>query len=340
MLLTKDAETDPRVLRESGKLTDAGYTVEVYYRKRSSNERLPHTILSNIAWWVSALKFARTNRHLAVHAHDLDTLPIGLLMAKLKGVPCVYDAHESFPDMVIGAIPYGLTRLLSVIERRLTKHVDHVVLANVKIGPLVSDEPSKWVVVMNCPGVIEVNPASKREKVYTLGYFGSLERGRFLQGLVATVKQMPNWRLLIAGSGKLKVDVSGSDNIIYLGQLKPEQVGDMMAGCDLLSVIFEEGNPNDYIGTPNRLFEAMALGVPVVANWHTYSGEIVTKTDCGFTLDPCVPALKTLLEYLERNPLQLLVKGENGSMAWAKEYNSSIQGAKLVSLYDSIKVTE
>ena len=337
MLLTKDVRTDPRVSREAGKLMDAGYGVEVMCQDRLPNEHLPQTILSRMALWFDALWYAKDKKHLAVHAHDLDTLPIGILIAKLKRIPCVYDAHESFPDMLVGTVPYALTRLLARIERRLTKHVDHIVLANEKIGPLVSDEPSKWVVVMNCPGVIEVNQGSKSQKAYTLGYFGAFESGRFLQGLIDTIRQMPNWDLMLAGSGKLNVNGSECKNIMYLGKLKPGQVGDMMARCDLLSVIFEEGNPNDYIGTPNRLFEAMALGIPVVANWHTYSGEIVTKTNCGFTISPGVSELKTLLEYLERNPQQLWAKGENGSAAWEKEYNSSVQGAKLVALYDSIR---
>jgi glycosyltransferase involved in cell wall biosynthesis len=337
MLLNKDATTDPRVLRESGILRNAGYTVEIYYRKGPAEERLFHKVLSNVLWWASALKFARTNGHIAVHAHDLDTLPIGLLLAKLKGVPCVYDAHESYPDMVVGVVPYGLTRILAAIERRLTKHVDHIVLVNKKIGPLVSDDPRKWVVVMNCPGLIIVNGQPAPGNIYTLGYFGSFERGRFLQGLIDAVLAMPNWRLILAGKGSLKLTIPNNDKIIQLGNLKPGQVANAMVKCDLLSIIFENGNANDSIGTPNRLFEAMALGIPVVANWHTYSGEIVTDTDCGWTLDPAVSTLKYLLEYIEAHPTELMLKGENGGIAWSKDYNSAVQGAKLIQLYDSIK---
>jgi glycosyltransferase involved in cell wall biosynthesis len=243
--------------------------------------------------------------------------------------------------MIVGAVPYGLTRILAGIERRLTKRIDHIVLANEKIGPLISGDPSKWVVVMNCPGLILVDsqpaPGNNYISFYTLGYFGSFERGRFLQGLIDAVLAMPNWRLILAGKGSLKLTIPDNDRIIQLGNLKPGQVANAMVKCDLLSIIFENGNANDSIGTPNRLFEAMALGIPVVANWHTYSGEIVTDTDCGWTLDPAVCTLKYLLEYIEAHPTELMLKGENGGIAWSKDYNSAVQGAKLVQLYDSIK---
>ena len=40
----------------------------------------------------------------AVHCHDLDTLPLGFLLGKLKRKPIVYDAHESFLEMFEGRV--------------------------------------------------------------------------------------------------------------------------------------------------------------------------------------------------------------------------------------------
>ena len=41
----------------------------------------------------------------AVHCHDLDTLPLGFVLTRLRRKPIVYDAHESFPDMLAGSVP-------------------------------------------------------------------------------------------------------------------------------------------------------------------------------------------------------------------------------------------
>src|SRR5260370_25586457 len=58
-----------------------------------------------------------------VHCHDLDTLPLGFVLGKLKRKPIVYDAHESFPDMLEGNVPStgrsGLTRLENFLLRRI-----------------------------------------------------------------------------------------------------------------------------------------------------------------------------------------------------------------------------
>src|SRR5581483_8056902 len=59
----------------------------------------------------------------AVHCHDLDTLPLGFLLGKLKRKAIVYDAHESFPDMLEGSVSRmvqsGLTRLENCLIRRI-----------------------------------------------------------------------------------------------------------------------------------------------------------------------------------------------------------------------------
>ena len=52
-----------------------------------------------------------------IHCHDLDTLPLGFVLGKLKRKPIVYDAHESFPDMLEGSVPSdGAGRSLSCGE--------------------------------------------------------------------------------------------------------------------------------------------------------------------------------------------------------------------------------
>src|SRR5215472_14698493 len=53
-----------------------------------------------------------------IHCHDLDTLPIGFLLGKLKRKPIVYDAHESFPDMVHGNVHPVVERGLVRLDRK------------------------------------------------------------------------------------------------------------------------------------------------------------------------------------------------------------------------------
>src|ERR1017187_8158286 len=59
-----------------------------------------------------------------VHCHDLDTLPLGFILGKLKRKPIVYDAHESFPDMLEGNIHRAVQSGLFLLENFFIRRID------------------------------------------------------------------------------------------------------------------------------------------------------------------------------------------------------------------------
>jgi glycosyltransferase involved in cell wall biosynthesis len=334
MLLSKDWRRDPRVLKEYDSLTNSGYQVQVLHAWRTSRGVIS-TINRFVRFYMRCVLETHGKKPDYIHAHDFDTLPMGVLLSKLKGVPLIYDAHESYSDMIADRIPDDMRRLLNLIERRLTRHATCIILANDKIGPIISDEPDKWITVMNCPGRLDYRAKSNEDK-FVLGYFGSLEKGRFVQGLIDAVKMTDDWWLVIAGKGSLKLKGADNGKVQYQGHLEVDEARRLMGKCDLLSVLFEPGNANDHIGTPNRLFEAMAMGIPVVANWNTHSGQITKETGCGFVIDANIFPLKYLMDYISREPRQLLEKGLKGYEAWLTKYNWAAQEAKLIAMYDGM----
>ena len=69
----------------------------------------------------------------AIHAHDLDTLPLAYLVGLLRRKPVVYDAHESFPDMLEGSVPRAVQRGLTALESFLMRRVDLVITVGEKL---------------------------------------------------------------------------------------------------------------------------------------------------------------------------------------------------------------
>jgi glycosyltransferase involved in cell wall biosynthesis len=282
MLLTKDYPTDPRVTREARSLRDAGHSVTVFSLDRGGADysRL------GLAWmlgkfWAGSLVHMRGIEFDAVHAHDLDTLPIGLMIAKLRDVPLIYDAHESYVDMVEGKIPHIVGRFLRFFERTSTKKCAKVIVANHQVGYQVSETPKDCDVVMNCPALNPLGlPTTIRNGNHLrIGYFGSLEPDRFILEAIEVVKELPDCGMVIGGSGSLENDIvreaNGNERIAFLGKLSREMSYSIQGLCDLQLVMFKDNNANNIIGTPNRLFEAMSLGKAVVANLFTESGKIV-----------------------------------------------------------------
>ena len=68
-----------------------------------------------------------------VHCHDLDTLPLGFILGKLRRKPIVYDAHESFPDMLTGSVNPVILRWLFLLEDWLIRRIDLLVTVGEKL---------------------------------------------------------------------------------------------------------------------------------------------------------------------------------------------------------------
>ena len=134
MLLSKPFVGDPRVNRESSSIVEAGNSVTVLAWNRdggsvgeaSGNPSLevdligppcPKRNLLKFAlklpfFWLACLGKAKQKEFLVVHAHDFDTLPAGFLISKLQGRPLIYDAHESYAEMIAQDAPRFICRLV------------------------------------------------------------------------------------------------------------------------------------------------------------------------------------------------------------------------------------
>lgn len=148
MLLGNGFDPDPRVQAAADALAEAGADVTVLcwdrdgllpeeeergpvhvrrIRLLSTHGRGTSQLLNMPAIWREYVRRGAELRPDVVHAHDLDTLPAGWRLAKRTGAALVFDAHESYADMlganVAGWVKWGARR----IERFLLPRTDLLV---------------------------------------------------------------------------------------------------------------------------------------------------------------------------------------------------------------------
>ena len=154
MLLTNAYEPDPRVRQEAMALLGMGCRVRLLAWDRDlkaaatecmEGVEVERVFLSSAHGrgttqvvyyaWLYLKMFWRAWRMAfdVVHCHDLDTLPLGFLLGKLKRKPVVYDAHESFPDMLEGNIHPMLQRSLFNLENILIRRIDLLITVGEKL---------------------------------------------------------------------------------------------------------------------------------------------------------------------------------------------------------------
>ena len=272
-------------------------------------------------WQIIA--FHKVENNLILHYHDLDTLMGGVFTSKLLDVPLIYDCHENYPGLVEGRINNRLVRGLHKLESRLLKHcrgiiaptpADYARLKNmIDLGthaPLSGTEEEAWE-VMNIPPrkflntritlignvkrlekyPLEIIENKKNNSTFQILYIGVLEKhpSRGIIEAIITISKMKGVELNIGGFGtlvpKLKMLVEKIKNVNYIGAVNPEDIPTKTMKCDAVLMALNPSNINNKFSAPNKMFEAMAAGVPMITCKELLMGKFVEREEIGLTFE-------------------------------------------------------
>jgi glycosyltransferase involved in cell wall biosynthesis len=218
------------------------------------------------------------------HLHDFPALAaIGDRLA--PETPFVYDSHELFMETGTAArLPGPLRAILRRRERRLARRA--VALVTVSDACAVALRPlgaPRTVVVENFPTTSdEVHDDGRlRHAIGTppgvpvVLAHGALAAERGLQELVAAVAspQLAGVHLVFMGFGALGAQLIAEsrslgivDRVHLLPAVPPDDVLAWVSGADICAMPLQPTNRNQLVAAPNKLFESLAAGVPVVAS--------------------------------------------------------------------------
>lgn len=373
MLLGNPFTADPRVYREAISLVKAGHEVIVIARdiggrnpptqdwdgiavrrvasRLSSRHRLVWwwwNRLNSLLWQRQAIRQAlalhRETPLAVVHCHDFDTLAIGIRLKRKLNVPLIYDAHEVWGYMVAKSLPQWRTNLLLKEERRMVRRVDRII--NVcepqkRYFASITDKPVS--VIMNCKPLQSLQYEPPHDQDFTLLYIGGLHRGRAITMLVRAARNLEGVRCLIGGIGApsylqgLEEECSRTPNVMFVGRVPFDDVIPMTMKAHVIFCMFDPGNLNNRIGMPNKLFEAMVCGRPIICTTGTYAGELTEKEEIGLAVEYKEQALRDAIIRLRDAPAFRERLGRNALAAAIARYNWEKEQNKLLALYDSLQ---
>jgi len=337
MLLDNAFLPDPRVANEARSLARAGYRVTILawdreggrpecewwqgvrverFGPRSRHRRgSAQAVFLALFWWRVLWRLLGARAEV-IHCHDFDTLPVGWLAAALKGCRLVYDAHESYADMLDASVAGWLRRLAARLERLLCGRADAVLT----VGELLAEELRRrgarrtWVVgnwkpldefTFEPAVVAQQRRELAGESRLVVGYVGWLNADRGLEPLLEAVRGLESVGLIVGGDGPLAPRVREAaaqcPRIRYLGFVDPVRVPLYTTLVDTVYYGLEPTNPNARYSAPNKLFEALAAGKAMVCNDCGELGRIVREEGCGvvverLTVEALAEALKTLCD--------------------------------------------
>jgi len=308
-------------------------------------------------FWRSFLKeILKKERIDAIHVHDLPLAKVGLEFKRKHGVKLIIDLHENYPALleISQHTKTLLGKLLSSnkqwrrYEAKMAKNADAIVTVVQEMKNRIchlSIEPNKIYVVENTPLisglVIEKNVDTN---FFTITYIGGITEARGLQyvlsGLAIILKTNTNVRLWIAGDGKylnhLKAmanELGINDNVKFFGKVERSETVNMLAKTDIAVIPHVRSEQGDN-SSPNKLYEYMDIGVPVMVS-NCISVERVTKeAGAGFSYIYNSPEdfAEQLLKVIDK-PETLFAFGENGKKSLLTKYNWNHSSQELIRLY-------
>lgn len=297
------------------------------------------------------LRAALAEKASLYHFHDSELIPVGVFL-KLIGKRVIYDVHENVPEDVRtkAYIPRPLRPLMAYLVMLFQRVAAQVLDAIVAATPAIArDFPvRKTRVIQNFPILGElVTPGSlayeERDPVVT--YVGGITEVRGIREMVEAMGMIPENRaakLLLAGEFASQALVeslsrsSGWKRVEALGWLSRSQVADVL-GCSRLGIVVFHPLGNHIEAQPNKLFEYMSAGIPVLASDFPLWRQLVEDAGCGLVVDPRDPkAIATAITWILDHPDQAEQMGKSGAAAVRNRYNWQIESRELLRLYESL----
>jgi len=285
-----DRETDRDIVQHQG---------GVEFRRlalRSTHARGATQAAFLAGYYLCAWPHLRALRPVVIHCHDLDTLALGARSAACIHSRLVFDAHENYPDMMQDHLPAAMVSLLRRAERYLVPRADLLITVGGRLAEFYRELGARQVTIVGNwkdSDSYRQEPSHREQLRRELGlngqvaiaYIAALGRDRHLEPLLAAVAADTRFACVIGGTGCLQEVAiqyaSRYPNIRYLGHVPPPQVAPLTAACDVVYYGMDCGNPNSRWSAPNKLYEAIAAGKPILAGDFGEVGPTVRNHGCG-----------------------------------------------------------
>ena len=381
MTTISQIDIDPRINKMACSLAERGYRVDILCHRHTGTDVKIETVSPGIRYVrVSGVRECPRLRRLyqvtfhraaadlefdIVHAHDLTTLWTGWLIARDRGVPLVYDAHEMWSENVdfdgeryVG-LPFWKRAAFQLVEGFLAHRADLFL----SVSPSICAEYKRMyqldaepLLIPNFPDVrlAEVRTGESIRELCGLTnehfvslYLGGVNPARNIENVIKAHAHLPErFVFVIRGPGvdyyrpdyeKLAAECGVADRIFYLPPVQRDEVVAGMRGADCGVVMLRNLCKNFYWYYPNKFFEYSLAGLPVAVSDFPDVAAHTRREGSGVLFDPDDPvSIAAAIRQLAENPDEARAMGERGRRAIFERYNWDAAMRQLLARYEAL----
>lgn len=318
--------------------------MRAYNKKRS----LIGKVVKTLSWSYNVYNKYKDSKINCVSSHSLASLPLSYLLAKKNKAALIYETHELETETVDS---HGIRKIfMKLIERFLIHRCDAIIV--------VSDSIADWymqkyaierpTVVRNIP--VRPNEYSIEKSTILRDYFG-IPKDHFIfiyQGALSPRRQIEqflrifakaprNRHVVFMGFGELEGLIKDSEltnsNIHFLSSVPPSEVLQYTAGADVGLSGGENVCLSYYYSLPNKLFEYLMAGVPVMANDWPEIRKVIEKDLCGWVVDSNDTSWLSIISSLNHSEIDRI---RIGALRTINSYSWNEEENRLISVYKNI----
>lgn len=298
------------------------------------------------------------------HGHDFSGIGAALRARRRNAsAQVIYDSHELYTEAgTLGSRPRIVKWIIGRFERRAYREADALVTVNRQLAAELhrryGSKPT--VLVHNCPPLWP--PDAPRHDLIRQAcdvapdapvalYQGGLTEVRGIRQITEALLLPGLERLQVAimGFGPMEDEIRGwasserfDGRLHLLPAVAPDEMDAWVASADVSLMPNQPENRNEWLSTPNKLFESIAVGVPVVSSDFPMRREIVLgnpEGPLGALCDPVDPAsiAAAILSIIDAPPEERDAMRGRCLAAAAREWNWARQEAALLDLYRSLQ---
>lgn len=366
ILRSNPVNPDSRVEKEAWTLKKNGYDVHILAWDRSSNEKeveglvkvseeeIPITRLGYKATYGEGLKnlkaylffqfhmrkWLKKNDFDVIHACDFDTAFFSIGIAKRKKEKFIFDIF----DFLFDSPKNLLQKVIKLAQYSIINRADATIICTEERKEQIKgSKPRQIVVIHNTPSLMQVNnevSTSKQTEKTKIVYVGILQDYRLLKEMIHAVELMNDVELHIGGFGKFEDYIinesKSNDNIIYHGKLTYQKTLELENTCDIMTAIYDPCISNHIYAAPNKFYEGLMLGKPLIMVKGTGMSNFIQKEDIGELIDFNEESFSAGVRNLINRQAEWEKMGEREKKLYKERFSWAEMEYRLLNLYENI----
>lgn len=319
-ILFNDFTNDNRVFKESVSLQQNGYkvllvathfdkslpreeTIEGFVVKRFDVGKFKMLPFNLISFWIHIIK--NYSREMVIHCNDLYALPPAFLIKKCinRKAKIVYDCHEHETEASV-YVGKPVTKFFAkIVEKLIIKSADSVITVSESIAKDYQKMYGikKPYLVMNSPrykkyknqDLFRKELGISKDKILFL-FQGEYRKGKGVDSLIeifAKMESLNNDLVLIflvygEGTDVLREKITKHKNMFWHYKVDLNVYMDYVSSTDWGFLLLEDISINNDYALPNKLFDYVMGGLPVIVSNLKEMSKFVTENDVGYVVDP------------------------------------------------------